>query len=305
MKKEKKSKKSKVGKKSKFNGVAAALSVFAGVAVISGGTVLGVYLSGGFNEKIVYPESIAFEYDTDRYNETTGQLEISVDDSFNPNAKQTFKLKITTPTTMVTRDKVTMSFVGQDGYNNPDSMGYISNTVIRLPQVVPLNEEFEVELLTENLKETEDSSEYVLDEDGYYIDWIKGGISTLQAQSEDGQQTPIPLKIAVDVPVYDTETQIVDKKGNVINSVVTNESFKVQSKFIPAKSEYMFSDNESKLDEPLWRKKRTFFESKNTTTVTPIYEDKYTISFLAGNEPVNSVEINGYTYQNAVSQLIA
>lgn len=302
MKKTKKEKKVKVGKKTKMNGVLTALSVFAGVAVISGGTVLGVYLSGGFNEKIIMPASIDFVYNTEMYNEERGQLEIGVGEPFNPKAKQTFKLKITTPTEKVTKNEVTLSFVNQDSYNKPDSMGYISNTVIRLPQVVALNEEFEVELLTEDLKESEDSNEYIF-ENGQHVDWIKGGISTIQAQSADIEQTPKTLTIAVDVPVYETQTQIVNSNGQVVDKVVTNEKFTVKSKFIPAKSEYMFSDNESKIDESLWRTKKTFFQSIETSAITPVYNDDYTMHFVVGDEPATNVKINGYTYQTAYSQI--
>lgn len=303
MKKEKKKKKVKVGKKTKMNGVLTALSVFAGVAVISGGTVLGVYLSGGFEEKVVMPASIEFLYDAEKYNTERGQLEIGVSDPFDSNVKQTFKLKITTPTEKVTKNEVTLSFKNQDGYNTPDAMGYISNTVIRLPQVVTLNEEFEVELLTEDLKESETSSQYILDDDGNHIDWIKGGITTLQAQSADIEQTPITLTVAVDVPVYETQTQIINSNGQVTDKVVTNEKFTVKSKFIPAKSEYMFSDNESTLAESEWRTKKTFFQSIQTSAITPVYNEDYTMHFVVGDEPATNVKINGYTYQTAYSQL--
>lgn len=299
-KKTKKEKKVKTQKKSKMNGWLTALSVFAGVTAVSGITVLGVYLAGGFEEKVVMPESIEFVYDLDKFNE--GQLEVGVNEPFNPSEKQTFTLKITSPTEKVTKNKVTLSFDGQDGFNTPDSMGYISNTVIRLPQVVTLGEEFEVELLTEDLRETENGA-YVFDENNEHIDWIKGGISTLKAQSADIEQTPISLTVAVDVPVYKTQTQIVNSNGQITNKVVTNESFTVQSKFIPAKSEYMFSDDQSEKDESLWRVKRTFFESKNTTAITPVYDDQYTMHFVVGNEATSNIEIKGYTYQTAYSQI--
>lgn len=300
MRKEKKDKKNKVKNKSKWNPLLTALSVFAGVTLISGGTVLGVYLTGGFDEKVVYPESIAIEYDNTLFN--NGQLEVGVSPDFKPEEKQTFKLKITTPTSKVNKKKVTLSF-SQDQYNTPDSAGYISNTIIRLPQVVSLGQEFEVELLTENLKASETSTEYILDENGSYIDWIKGGISTIKAQSADNQMSPLSLKIAVDVPVYKTETQIIDSNGQLVEQVVTNETFYVKSKFIPAKSQYMYSDDKSAMAENEWRTKKTFFESRNTTAITPVYDDNYNLHFLVGNEPANNIEINAYTYQTAKEQL--
>ncbi len=301
MKKAKKDKKTKVEKKSKLNGWLSALGVFAGVTLISGATVLGVYLTGGFEEKVIMPESIAFEYDASLFD--NGQLEVSATEPLNMEEKQTFLLKITSPTERVTKDKVTLSFVGQDSYNTPDAMGYISNTIIRLPQVVTIGQSFEVELLKEDLKESETSTDYVLDENGEYIDWIKGGISTIYAQSQDNQQSPISLKVAVDVPVYKTETQIINSRGQITDEVVTNETFTLQSKFIPAKSQYMFSDDKSGTDASTWRTKKTFFESANTTTLTPIYQDKYTISFNVGNESASNVEIDGYTYKTARAQL--
>ncbi len=300
MKKTKKHKNVKVSKRGKLNSWLAALGVFAGVSVICGGTVFGVYLSGGFEEKVIYPESIAFEYDDDKFN--NGQLEIGVSENFNPEEIQTFELKITSPTQVVTRDKVTLSFVDQESYNTPDASGYISNTIIRLPQIVPLNQTFKVELLTENLKETELSTDYVMDGNNY-IDWIKGGISTIQAQSADIEDSPIELTIAVDVPVYKVETQMVDADGDLIDQVVTNQSFYLKSKFIPAKSEYMFGDDKSEKPESEWRTKKTFFESKNTNVLTPYYEDKYTIRFDVGNNAENGIVINGYPYRTAYSQI--
>ena len=41
-------------------------------------------------------------------------------------------------------------------------------------------------------------------------------------------------------------------------------------KFIPAKSQYMFSDDKSALEENLWRTKKTFFESKNTRCINKV-----------------------------------
>ena len=58
-----KKKKKKGMRRKKWGPVKTSISVVGGVAGIVGATVLGVYLAGGFNEKIINPESISFVYD--------------------------------------------------------------------------------------------------------------------------------------------------------------------------------------------------------------------------------------------------
>ena len=81
MKKEKKAKKTnnkdvETGKK-KWAVWKTIVSVISAIVAVVGVTVLGVYLAGGFNEKIVNPESISFSYDSSLFNSNNAQLEIT------------------------------------------------------------------------------------------------------------------------------------------------------------------------------------------------------------------------------------
>ena len=70
------------------------VSIIAGVAAVCGVTVLGVFLAGGFDEKIVYPEDgISFTYEGSLYNTTYGQIETCND----------FQITIVSPTEGVTK----------------------------------------------------------------------------------------------------------------------------------------------------------------------------------------------------------
>lgn len=267
------------------------VSVISGIVAVVGVTVLGVYLAGGFNEKIVNPESISFSYDSDQFNPNNNQLEITED----------FTLTIVSPTEGVTKNKVTLSFSGNLPITTDN--GYISNTIIQVPQVVTIGEPFTVHLLTEYLKD--EDGEYLLDDNNQRIDWIKGGISTLVATSEYNLIGTTRIQIAVDVPVYKTEIEVYNSNGELTNQVVTGEAFTLKTKFIPAKSEYMYSDDlNDAITSENKRLKKSFYETKNAkNAITPAYDGKYDMHFVAGNETIDSVEINGYTFKNSITQI--
>ena len=132
------------------------LLVFLGVGAISGITILGVYLAGGFEEKVINPESISFSYDEDLYNQSTGQIEV-VDD---------FVLTITSPESYITANKVTLSFVDSNITHttiDDDGLRYIDNEIIQVPETVTIGQPFTVKLVKDN---------YLVDDEGF----VNGGI---------------------------------------------------------------------------------------------------------------------------------
>lgn len=267
------------------------VSVISAIVAVVGVTVLGVYLAGGFNEKIVNPESISFSYDSDQFNPNNNQLEITED----------FTLTIVSPTEGVTKNKVTLSFSGNLPVTRDN--GYISNTIIQVPEVVTIGQPFQVHLLTELLKD--EGGQYILDENNQRIDWIKGGITTLVATSEYNQIGTTRIQIAVDVPVYKTEIEVYNSNNEKTNQVVTGESFTLKSKFIPAKSEFMYSDDSNEaISSENRRVKKSFYEAKNANNaISPVYDGKYDMHFVAGGETVDNITINGYTFKNSKTQL--
>ncbi|MBE7073593.1 MAG: hypothetical protein E7379_00640 [Clostridiales bacterium] len=272
------------------------LGVFGSVGVVVGSTILGVFLTGGFEEKIINPESIEFSYDQSLFNDTYSQLEITDSDGSGD-----FSLVINSPTVGVTKNKVQLSFEGDEVIT---TMGdYISNSIIQVPQVVTLGQPFSVKLLKEQIELS----------DGSYEDWIKGGVSTLVAQSEYEDAKEIELQIAVDTPVHSTKTVAYDSNGEQIATdangnylVLSGESFTVKSQFIPAKSEYMFADDDAvnEISEENRRKKHSFFEAKlsqvQSNAVLPVYDGKYDMHFTTSPKEIEGViAINAYTFKYA------
>lgn len=277
------------------------LSVIAGVFLVSGATILGVYLAGGFNEKVVNPDIITFEggYDLNLYNTDYSQLEVVGD----------FELTILTPTEDVTRNKVNLSFPRNSTLPITTADGYISNTIIQVPQVVELGKPFTVHLLTELLKDETSPDGYYHDENGNYVDWIKGGEPTvLIASSEYDQISETSITIAVDVPVYKTEIEVYNSNGVKTNQVVTYESFTLKTKFIPARSEYMYSDDaNANVLQANRRVKRSYYEARqvesSTNYIFPVYDGKHEMHFTAGVEAVNGNAILSHTFKDARTQI--
>ena len=317
-------------RRKKWGPVKTSISVVGGVAGIVGATVLGVYLAGGFNEKIINPESISFVYDSSLYNSDYNQIETC----------ENFTLTIGAPNSNdVNRGKVTLSFAGT---SNPitRSNGYISNTIISVPEIVKVGQPFSVSLSKEYLYDYEEvevdennfasGTYYIKNGDTYEIangefdanatyyqrqriSWIKGGVSSLIAASEYDQISTTSIQIAVDVPVYKTETIIINSYGVETNKIVTGEAFTLRTKFIPAKSQYMYSDyyenrngeivkNQS-IGENAAREKLSYYEAKNNSGIRPFYDGKDTMHFVAGNNAVDNIDITGYTYPTAKEQI--
>ena len=231
MKREKKQKKTN-GSRKKWPVWLTILLVILGVGVISGITVLGVYLAGGFEERVINPESIAFSYEDGLYNSSTNQLEVVED----------FSLTITSPTQNVTRGRVTLSFPNDNVTHRivqDDGITYIDNGKLQVPEVVTIGQPFTVRLVRDNYL-VDDAGNEILDQYNQPVDWIVGGISTLRATSEYNQIGSVDLQVAVDVPVYKIEIEAVNSNGTVTNQIVTGEAFTLQTKFYPAQSQYIY-----------------------------------------------------------------
>ena len=266
--------------------------------IFAGATLLGVYLARGgqTGETPVYPSGITFVQD-DSYLELNGQLEVT----------DNFTLTITSTDTeaVVNQRSVNLSL---DGNPKTSADGqYISNGVIRVPSVVQLNTPFTVELITEHLQD--ENGEYIW-ENGQRVDWIAGGIATITARSaySQSQASAINVKVAVDVPVYSTEAIILNEDGNPAEKIVIGETFTIQTKFIPAKSEYMYSDDvnseQGNITSENVRKKLAFYQS-DSDNVTPVYDTSTTMHFVAGDDIVDGVQLNAYVFKDAKSQLNA
>jgi len=285
-----KKKKQKIKKKFTWNVWLTIISVFLGVAVLGGAVVLGVYLTGGFEEKTIAPDKISFGYDEDTY------LEIDKD----------LQLTVQTEKKFVTENKVTLSFDSNvPVVKRREGEGYIiSNKIIEVPEIVYIGKPFTVHLLKERL--IDDDGNEILS-NGQPVDWIVGGLSTLYAKSEAPSTQNTKIKLAIDVPVYDTEVVVINSNGVETDQIVTNESFSVKTKFIPAKSEFMYSDFlRIDLEESQIRVKRSYYEAVNTNKITAVYDDIHNMHFVAGNEMVGEdigVEINSYTFKSAKAQL--
>ena len=275
-------------------------SIVGGVAGVVGVTVFGVYLAGGFNEKIINPDSIYFVYDSENFNTSYSQYETCED----------FEITIKAPNEGITKNQVTLSF--DSSMPTVHSQGYISNSIISVPEIVTIGQPFKVSLVKGILKD--DDGHEILDDNGSTIDWINGGITKLFAQSEFNEINVVSFQIAVDVPVYRTETLIVNSEGQITDKIVTGETFTVSTKYIPTSSQYMFSDYYKNREGQLVknqsiglnkaREKHSFYQAKNTSAVSHIYDDKYNMHFLAGSDPVDEIFISGYTYNNAKDEIL-
>ncbi len=286
-KKNTKNKKQKIkGLKTKWKTWMTVLAVVGGVFLVSGVTVLGVYLAGGFEEDVISPENIKFSLGDNRFE--NNQLEVQDD----------FEIVLTSDTATATQRKVRLSFEGAGSTLVKD--GKISNQIIEVPQTVYLGTPFTVHLLKTALLDSEGNRIQAFGND---VDWIKGGLSTLVATSEYNQIPSVKVNIAVDVPVYATETVIYNSLGEEVSQVVKNEKFTVKTRFIPASSEYLFSDDLSNKPENEKRKKLSFYEAVSTENLTAHYENKTSLYFMAADTIASDININSYTFANALAQL--
>ena len=276
--------------------------VILGVGLIAGVTILGVILArGGTDERPVVPQSIEITYQEDLYNVDNAQLEVT----------DNFTLTITSPTEGVNRLQVELSLSVPEGQTlrTVDGVQYVSNSIITVPQFVNINEPFTVTLDKRRLQD--DEGNFIYDENNDIVNWIRGGIASITARStQNNEANPVSLSVAVDVPVYSTQTVVVNSNGEQTDQIILEEQFTLQTKFLPSESQYMFSDNQrysGDLTNENIRYKRSFYQAPNSEgAITPHYDDNgYDMYFQAGEVTTNAITITGYTFRNAYDQIAA
>ena len=242
--------------------------VFTSLIGVAGASVLGVYLSGGFDEKYVEPQDMSFDANLSEgegyYNTNLGQYEVSSD----------FKLVIKTTTEDVTEKKVSLSLkntkVSEDGY--------ISDGIIRVPQTVSLNTPFSVTLEKGKVES--------------FDEWTKGGVSILTAKSSNILLTSQTTKIAVDVPVSSINIGVkgIENTSETLE-VVVGTTFELETEFTPSASRYLFSDSS--------REKNIYFSNSSAY----IHYDWTNKNFVADRRSGNATDtITVYTFSNSYYQ---
>lgn len=242
--------------------------VFASLIGVAGVSVLGVYLSGGFNEKHIDPQDMSFDTNLSEgegyYNTNLGQYEVASD----------FKLVIRTTTEGVTEKKVTLSLKN----TKVSEGGYISDGIIRVPQIVSLNTPFSVTLEKGQVES--------------FDEWVKGGTSVLTAKSSNILLTAQTAKIAVDVPVSSINVGVkgIETTGETLE-VVVGTTFELETAFTPSASRYLFSDSS--------REKNVYFANSSAY----IHYDWTNGNFVADRRSGNATDtITVYTFANSYYQ---
>lgn len=242
--------------------------VFASLIGVAGASVFGVYLSGGFNEKHVDPQDMSFDTNLSEgegyYNTNLGQYEVASD----------FKLVIRTTTEGVTEKKVTLSLKN----TKVSEGGYISDGIIRVPQIVSLNTPFSVTLEKGQVES--------------FDEWVKGGTSVLTAKSSNILLTAQTAKIAVDVPVSSINVGVkgIETTGEILE-VVVGTTFELETAFTPSASRYLFSDSS--------RDKNVYFANSSAF----IHYDWTNGNFVADRRSGNATDtITVYTFANSYYQ---
>lgn len=278
--------------------------VISSVAFVVGAAILGVYLARGFDEETSYPSEISFDVQSNQnYNSLLNRLEITTQEIDSENS---FELTITSSTSNITARTVTLDSVSTYAYNTNSGQfgrdflgvsyegGYVDNGILRFPRQVTIGQPFTVYLSTYRCNDTPDGS---------YIDQIRGGITTISATSENSELTPEQLTIAVDTPVYATETFVVDQDGdqfpqtNGVFEVTEEEYFYVETKFYPAQSRYLFSTQSDASATGALTEKTTFYQIDNEN-ITEIYDSATSKHFYAENI-TEGVHITWFTAKNA------
>lgn len=242
--------------------------VFASLIGVAGASVFGVYLSGGFNEKHVDPQDMSFDTNLSEgegyYNTNLGQYEVASD----------FKLVIRTTTEGVTEKKVTLSLKN----TKVSEGGYISDGIIRVPQIVSLNTPFSVTLEKGQVES--------------FDEWVKGGTSVLTAKSSNILLTAQTAKIAVDVPVSSINVGVkgIETTGEILE-VVVGTTFELETAFTPSASRHLFSDSS--------REKNVYFANSSAY----IHYDWSNGNFVADRRSGNATDtITVYTFANSYYQ---
>ena len=272
--------------------------IFSTVTLATGGSLLYVYLSGGFDNKKIEPENVLFVDNYNLYNPDRWQLEVEND----------FKLLLNSDTEGVTEKKVTLSFgktlstqtISNSEFVDIDGVKYISNGVIRVPEVVELGKEFTVNI------EQKTYSYGSLSYQGNV-----GGISTLVAKGTKAMgEVSSSINIAVDVAVEKVDLLVKDtftqesKKIEGDNVVILqNTNFEINPVFYPAQSKNRYSDdlyNAFYGQSVTPREKSYCFESSDKNVVMNYSEES--ITFTSNYNISSGNEIKFYIFKNASAE---
>ncbi len=279
--------------------------IFVAIVLLAiGGGVLYVYLSTGFQEQVIYPDSISIEDANQTYNSSLQQYE----------AVEDFNLTITTPTENVNRRQITLSFASGVAFTRDEEAGTISDGVITVPENVILGQEFRVSLVKQayttdgRLLTAAELENY----EGEVIYLNAGGISNLMIATQNNTRPLTSIQIAVDVPVLSVTLRIVDAttgleftpeaEGEPIK-IPEGTNFVVEPVFLPEASRYQFSDNQnSTIAEANKREKGVYFSLASSTTGIEFNYNDGDVYFTALDEISASNTINAYLFPDSLSQ---
>lgn len=279
--------------------------IFVAIVLLAiGGGVLYVYLSTGFQEQVIYPDSISIEDANQTYNSSLQQYE----------AVEDFNLTITTPTENVNRRQITLSFASGVAFTRDEEAGTISDGVITVPENVILGQEFRVSLVKQayttdgRLLTAAELENY----EGEVIYLNAGGISNLMIATQNNTRPLTSIQIAVDVPVLSVSLRIVDAttgleftpeaEGEPIK-IPEGTNFVVEPVFLPEASRYQFSDNQnSAIAEANRREKGVYFSLASSTTGIEFNYNDGDVYFTALDEISASNTINAYLFPDSLSQ---
>lgn len=270
--------------------------IFVSIVLLAvGGGILYVYLTGGFDEDVTYPESIDVLDSDSVYNSTTMQYE----------AVEDFELTFTTSTESVNRGGITLSFPSGVAVTRDPENGTISDGVIVVPENLVLDQAFTVSLVQQAYDSTTlELVENVEEHEGEVTYINKGGISQLVITPENSTDFNRQITIAVDVPVLGLDIKFVDNttgyeyddsEGFVIPE---GTNFTAVPVFKPEASAYQYSDN---LNSAIANKReKSVFYSLGASAdgITLNYTDSG-VYFTAHEEVSSGNVVNAFAFANA------
>ncbi len=270
--------------------------IFVSIVLLAvGGGILYVYLTGGFDEDVTYPESIDVLDSDSVYNSTTMQYE----------AVEDFELTFSTSTEGVNRRGITLSFPSGIAVTRDPENGTISDGVIVVPENLVLDQAFTVSLVQQAYDSTTlELVENVEEHEGEVTYINKGGISQLVITPENSTDFNRQITIAVDVPVLGLDIKFVDdttgyeyddSEGFVIPE---GTNFTAVPVFKPEASAYQYSDN---LNSAIANKReKSVFYSLGASAdgITLNYTDSG-VYFTAHEEVSSGNLVNAFAFANA------
>lgn len=270
--------------------------IFVSIVLLAvGGGILYVYLTGGFDEDVTYPESIDVLDSDSVYNSTTRQYE----------AVEDFELTFTTSTESVNRGGITLSFPSGVAVTRDPENGTISDGVIVVPENLVLDQAFTVSLVQQAYDSTTfELVENVEEHEGEVTYINKGGISQLVIIPENSTDFNRQITIAVDVPVHELDIKFVDEttgyEYDAAGGFVIPEgaNFTAVPVFKPEASAYQYSDN---LNSAIAnkREKSVFYSlGESVDGITLNYTDSG-VYFTAHEEVSSGNLVNAFAFANA------